>query len=112
MGDSSEKDKKWLCDNPRDQQESARPDGQHQMRAEMMIVTLTAKGTPFFFHAERAYSASSKTVKSVGAAQRVKHTGRRDDCHGGLLFPPERDEHGLAFQLRKEKSSLDGSRQL
>jgi hypothetical protein len=29
--------------------------GQHQERAERMIVTLTAKGTSFFFHAERAY---------------------------------------------------------
>jgi hypothetical protein len=38
----------------------------------MMIVTLTAKGTSFFFHAKRAYSASWKTVKCVGAAQRVK----------------------------------------
>jgi hypothetical protein len=25
----------------------------------------------------------------------------------GLLFPPERGEHGLAFQLRKDKSFFD-----
>jgi hypothetical protein len=68
MEDFSEEDKERLCGNPRDQQESARRDGQHQERAEMMIVTLTAKGTTSFFHAERAYPASSKTVKSVGAA--------------------------------------------
>ena len=35
-----------------------------------------------------------------------KDTGRRDDRHGGLLFPPERDEHGLAFRLCKEKSLI------
>ena len=28
-----------------------------------------------------------------------KNTGRRDDCHGGLLFPPERGEHGPPFPL-------------
>jgi hypothetical protein len=28
----------------------------------------------------------------------VKDTGRRDECHGGLLFPPERGEHGPAFE--------------
>jgi len=67
------------------------------VKAEMMIVTLTAKGTSFFFHAKRAYSASWKTVKCVGAAQRVKRY---------RLFPRKRGEHGLAFQLRKEKSFL------
>ena len=50
--------------------------------------------------------ASSETVKYVGAAQHSKYTGRRDDRHGGLLFPPERGEHGLAFRLRKEKSLI------
>jgi hypothetical protein len=28
-------------------------------------------------------------------------TGRRDDCHGDLLFPPERGEHGSRCELRK-----------
>ena len=32
-----------------------------------------------------------------------KNTGRRDDCHDSLLFPPERGEHGVPFELRKEK---------
>ena len=48
----------------------------------MVIVTLTAKKTSFFFHAKRAYPASSETVKSVGAAHHSKDAGR----HGGLLF--------------------------
>jgi hypothetical protein len=60
MADSSEEDKRRLCGNPRDQQESARRYGQHQERAEMMIVTLTAKGTSFFFHAKRVYSAGAE----------------------------------------------------
>ena len=62
MEDFSEEDKERLCGNPRDQQESARRDGQHQERAKMMIVTLTTKGTCFFFHAERAYPVSIKSV--------------------------------------------------
>ena len=37
---------------------------------------------------------------------RKRYTGRRNDCHGGLLFPPERGEDGPHFELRKEKSSL------
>jgi hypothetical protein len=57
------------------------------VKAEMMIVTLTAKGTSFFFHAKRAYSASWKTVKCVGAAQRVKR-------------------YRISFPIRKEKSFL------
>jgi len=76
------------------------------VKAEMMIVTLTAKGTSFFFHAKRAYSASWKTVKCVGAAQRVKKYRPPRRLPRGLLFPPKRGEHGLAFQLRKEKSFL------
>jgi hypothetical protein len=43
---------------------------------------------------------------NVLPTQHSEDTGRRDDCHGGLLFPPERGEHGLALQLRKEKSFL------
>ena len=43
-GDSSEEDKKRFCGNPSYQQESASCYGQHQERAEMMIVTLTAQG--------------------------------------------------------------------
>jgi hypothetical protein len=70
----------------------------------MMIVALTAQRASFF-HAERAYPASSETVKP-SSRQRVKDTGRRDDSHGGLLFPPERGEHGLAFELCKGKPSL------
>ena len=69
-----------------------------------MIVALTAQRASFF-HAERAYPASSETVKP-SSRQRVKDTGRRDDSHGGLLFPPERGEHGLAFELCKGKPSL------
>jgi fructose-1-phosphate kinase PfkB-like protein len=57
-----EKDKKRVCGNPRHHQESANRYGQHQERAEMMIVTLTAQRASFF-HAEKAYPASSETVK-------------------------------------------------
>jgi len=32
-----------------------------------------------------------------------KDTGRRDDCHDGLLFPPERIQHRLSLDKRKEK---------
>ena len=41
--------------------------------------------------------------------QRLKDADRRDDCHGGLLFPPERGEHGLPFELRKRKILSTGS---
>jgi hypothetical protein len=92
MGDSSEKDKKRLCGNPRDQQESARRYSQHQERAEMMIITPTAKRTSFF-HADKAYPASLETDSQIfDLSQHSKDTGRRDECHGGLLFPPERGE--------------------
>ena len=94
--------KKRLCDNPRHQQETARRYGQHHERVEMIIVTLTGERTSFSFPRRLAYVASGGTVKcSVHRLQ--KDTGRRDDCHGGLLFPPERGEHGLAFQLCKQK---------
>ena len=105
MEDFSEEDKERLCGNPRDQQESARRDGQHQERAKMMIVTLTTKGTSFFFHAERAYPVSNQ----ICCDRHSEDTGRRDDCHGGLLFPPERGEHGLHFELRKRKTLSTGS---
>jgi hypothetical protein len=68
----------------------------------MMVVTLTAERTSFF-HAERGYPASSEMVKSFKPDSTQKDTGRRDDCYGGLLFPPERGEHGLRFELRKGK---------
>jgi hypothetical protein len=32
---------------------------------------------------------------------RLKDTGRRDDSHDDLLFPPERGEHGSRCELRK-----------
>jgi hypothetical protein len=62
-GDSLKKDKKRLCGNPRHQKESTSRYGQHQERAEMMIVSLTAQRASFF-HAERGYPASSEMVKS------------------------------------------------
>ena len=43
---------------------------------------------------------STPTWSKVRPASK-KGTGRRDDRHGGLLFPPERGEHGLPFELRK-----------
>jgi hypothetical protein len=84
---------------------------QHQERAKIMIVSLTAQRASFI-HAERAYPASSEIVKSSDfkSQPRAKNTGRHDDCHGGLLFPPERGELGLHFELRKWKTSLPRSR--
>jgi hypothetical protein len=58
----------------------------------MMIITPTAKRTSFF-HADKAYPASLETDSQIfDLSQHSKDTGRRDECHGGLLFPPERGE--------------------
>jgi hypothetical protein len=54
---SSKEDKKRLCGNPRHQKESASRYGQHQERAEVMIVSLTGERTSFF-HAEGGYPTS------------------------------------------------------
>jgi hypothetical protein len=73
----------------------------------MMIVTLTAERTSFF-HAERL-SGLLGDGQILQTRQRLKDADRRDDCHGGLLFPPERGEHGLPFELRKRKILSTGS---
>ena len=46
---------------------------------------------------ERASRAREVLQESTAC----KNTDRRDDCRGGLLFPPERGEDGVLFQLRK-----------
>ena len=87
-----EEDKKRFYSNPRHQQESASRYGQHQERAEMMIVPLTAQRASFF-HID--YPTSSETVKSSKRAPvPKKHRRRRRLPHAGLLFPQERSRSG------------------
>jgi hypothetical protein len=74
----------------------------------MMIVSLTSPWASSF-HVERGYPASWEMVKSFNPDSGLKNADRRDDCHGGLLFPPERGEHGLPFELRKRKILSTGS---
>jgi hypothetical protein len=69
------------------------------VKAEMMIVTLTAKGTSFFFHAKRAYSASWKTVKCVGAAQRVKRYRPPRRLPRRPALPPKTRRTWISFAI-------------
>jgi hypothetical protein len=99
-----EEDNARLCGDPSHQHESASRYGQHQERAR--------NDDRHFDGAKGVFLARRESLPGLVEESQTfelparKDTSRRDDSHGGLLFPPERDEHGPAFELCKGKPSL------
>jgi hypothetical protein len=57
-------------------------------------------GADVFLPRGQSYPVLLETVKPSSSTER-KDAARRDDCHGALLLPPERGEHGLRLELCK-----------
>jgi len=62
----------------------------------MMIVTPTAQRASFFHESLPGLVGDSQIFEP---RHRIKDTGRRNDCHDGLLFPPERRRTWTTFPI-------------